>query len=270
MRKYFILVVVVFVLVAGLLAQANIEKVLEAFPAGKITDRHAFFAGAVFAQQQIREMRYKEALGAPRDEKEILAGLEGVEISVEKVSPEAEKYGLTQQLLQTDTELRLRQHGIRVFTDEEGRQNFIRGYVEQGKKRSETLPLKLRPLMESLAEKDSDEHFLQSLREVIQYCEQQATSPALPPCLYVNVNTTVSEESRRAAFSVRVELREMAYLSRNGAFCSAQVWHRSDVGTCSSSDLKEYVRECLRDFVDQFINAYLAANPKDRSAEETQ
>jgi len=62
----------------------------------------------------------------------------------------------------------------------------------------------------------------------------------------------------------------MAYLSRNGAFCSAPAWYTSDVATCSSSRLKEYVRECLRDDVDEFINAYLAANPKDRSSQNKQ
>lgn len=110
MRKYFILVVVVFVLVAGLLAQASIEEI---FPTGKVTDRRAFLEGVLFAQHEI-EM---EALLASRNRGDNLAGLEGVGIVIVAVDPQAEKYGLTQQLLQTDTELRLRMHGIKVGKD---------------------------------------------------------------------------------------------------------------------------------------------------------
>jgi len=264
-RKHFILVVVLFVLVAGLLAQASIEKVLEAFPTGKITDRRAFLEGVLFAQQEITVMRFKDALRAPRDEKEIMAGLEGVSVLVENVHAEAEKCGLTRQLLQTDTELRLRQHGITVFTDEEAMKVSARRAAEQYKK-VETLPLELRSLGETFDGKDSDEHFLQCLRAVTQHSQPQTSVP-LPPCLYINVNTIVNDESHRAAFAIRVALKEEACLSRNGARRSAPVWEKAAVASCSTSNLKDNVRESLRDFVDEFINAYLAANPKDRSSQ---
>jgi hypothetical protein len=264
-RKYFILVVVVFVLVAGLLVRASSKDVS---PVGKITDRRAFLEGVLFAQQEITVMRLKDALRAPRDEKEIMAGLEGVGVLVENVHAEAEKCGLTRQLLQTDTELRLRQHGITVFTDEEAMKVSARHTAEQYKK-VETLPLELRSLGETFDEKDSDEHFLQCLRMVIQHSQPQ-TSVLPPPYLYVNVNTTVSEENRRAAFAIQVAFKEEACLPRNSARRSAPVWEKASVGACSSSNLKDFVREALRDDVDEFINDYLAANPKDRSSEETQ
>lgn len=269
MIKRFIPFVVVFVLVVGLLAQASMEKVLEVFPTGKITDRLAFSVGATFAQQEIDAIRYKEALDAPRDEKDILAGLEGVQVSFENINPKVEKYGLTRQLLQTDTELRLRQHGIRIFTDEEVKQNFIHGLVERDKKNFENLIPKLRSLEESLAGKGSDEHFLQCLRDIIQHSKQQRTTSQLP-VLCLNVNAIVFEESHFAAFSIDVQLREVAKIDRNGAFRPAQIWESHGVAGCSSSCLKDYVRECLRDYVDKFINDYLAANPKDRSSQNEQ
>lgn len=222
MKKHFILVVVVFVLVAGLLAQASMEKVLEVFPTG-ITDRHAFVVGVLFAQQEINTIRYKDALVAPRDRKDILAGLDGVSVSVGNVNPKAEKFGLTRQLLQTDMELRLRQHGIRILTHEEAMKDCVHRSVERCEKNSETLLPKLRSLEESLAEKDSDEHFLQCLRDIIQHSEQQRTTSPLP-VLCVNVNAIVFEESRYAAFSIDVELLEEAKIDRNGAFRLAQIW----------------------------------------------
>jgi len=44
-----------------------------------------------------------------------LRGLRGVTVGVEFLRPEAEKYGLTREVFQTDTELRLRQCGIKVI-----------------------------------------------------------------------------------------------------------------------------------------------------------
>lgn len=44
-----------------------------------------------------------------------LKGLREVTVSVEFLDPEAEKYGLTREAIQTDSELRLRQHGIKVI-----------------------------------------------------------------------------------------------------------------------------------------------------------
>lgn len=48
-----------------------------------------------------------------------LKGLQGVEVTVEGLRPEAVEDGLTQDQLQTDVELRLRKVGIRVLTKEE-------------------------------------------------------------------------------------------------------------------------------------------------------
>jgi|SoiMethySBSTD1v2_1073268.scaffolds.fasta_scaffold3308556_1 hypothetical protein len=48
-----------------------------------------------------------------------LRGLLGVEVIVEDLKPEVERAELSRTQLQTDVELRLRQSGIRVLTEEE-------------------------------------------------------------------------------------------------------------------------------------------------------
>jgi hypothetical protein len=53
------------------------------------------------------------------DQRDTLKGLHGVNVLVEELQPEAEKYGLTKEAIQTDTELRLRQYGIKVLSPEE-------------------------------------------------------------------------------------------------------------------------------------------------------
>lgn len=52
-------------------------------------------------------------------QRDTLKGFHGVGVLVEDLRPEAEKYGLTKEALQTDTELRLRQYGIKVLPPEQ-------------------------------------------------------------------------------------------------------------------------------------------------------
>jgi hypothetical protein len=53
------------------------------------------------------------------DSRDTLKGFHGVRVLVEGLKPEVEKYGLTKEAIQTDTELRLRQYGIKVLSPEE-------------------------------------------------------------------------------------------------------------------------------------------------------
>ena len=48
-----------------------------------------------------------------------LAGLEGVLVLIEPLKPDAKKHGLTEAALETDVELRLRQYGIKVVSEQE-------------------------------------------------------------------------------------------------------------------------------------------------------
>jgi hypothetical protein len=53
------------------------------------------------------------------DAQEALVGLKGVYVSIEKMAPQAESLGLTQDQIKTDVELRLRKAGVLVLTIEE-------------------------------------------------------------------------------------------------------------------------------------------------------
>ncbi len=284
MRKRFILIVVLFVLIAGFLVKANSKqesrisdeiisleealmqaRIKEVSPARKITDRRAFLEGVFFAQKVIGHIRNIEGtilgLRAMREPKEILAGVEGVVVVI-TVDPEVEKYGLTQQLLKTDTELRLRMHGIKVGTDVQ---------AQDEKMDEQAITDAVVQYWREATNAKSDQDFLQAAGEWIRhdFFETYKLSGQLP-ILYINLNTTVDEERSHVAFSIRVELQEWAYLCKNGAlFCDVPIWEKGGgLGTCSLISLKDYVRECLRDIVDEFINDYLAANPKDRSSEK--
>lgn len=74
---------------------------------------------SAFADKEFTE---KSAELIKQTGRDTLAGLEGVMVSVEFLEPEVEKYGLTRQILQTDTELRLRRNGIRIVSEEELKQ----------------------------------------------------------------------------------------------------------------------------------------------------
>lgn len=54
------------------------------------------------------------------DQRDSLKGLTGVWVSVDTVEKDAEQKGLTQFALQTDVELRLREKGVRVFSERPG------------------------------------------------------------------------------------------------------------------------------------------------------
>jgi hypothetical protein len=268
-----------FVLVAALLAvgwlkttisnppvvQASIKEVR---PSDKTVDRGAFLEGVFFTQKVMEHIRKEGKLSGLRalsDRKEILRGLCGVQVVVEQVRPEAEKCGLTQQLLQTDTELRLRQSGIEVVA------NLHPEEEEAIKRVQQAIRDKATQFWQQAPNAKSDRDFLEWVRvgimvSEISYLHLLPKSEQLPT-LYVNVNTSVFEEIGRASFSIQVRLEERAALYRDSTLCLAPIWEKGSVGGCSSSHLKEYVREGLRDYLDEFINDYLAANPKDRSVE---
>ena len=136
-----------------------------------------------------------------------LAGLQGVNVVVESMSPEVEKYGLTQQAFQTDVELRLRQYGVKVLSREDWGQ-----------------------------------------------------TPGCP-YLYVNVSPLINEKSGYVAASINVELRQLTSLRRNPTkVVFAGTWTTGSVCLYGLGRLKE-LGEDVRDHVDEFINAYRAANP---------
>src|SRR5215467_1646492 len=71
---------------------------------------YAPFRFSVFLFVALSSMRASDA----EYNRQSLHGLRNIEIAVEDLNAEAAKVGLTQQDLQTDVELRLRQSGVRV------------------------------------------------------------------------------------------------------------------------------------------------------------
>ena len=152
-------------------------------------------------------LSYKMVLA---DEKDVLQGLQGVYVLVEPMRPEAEKYGLTRKDLQTDTELQLRQYGIKVLTEKE-----------------------------------------------------RLSTPG-GPCLYINVNVLIEEDLPLVAAAIRIELQEYVLLLREPKrICfGASIWSRDKLVRVGLLKIKE-LKESVKDLVNEFINDYLSANPKE-------
>jgi len=134
-----------------------------------------------------------------------LAGLRGVRVEVVKMDPDAEREGLTQSILRTDVELRLRQSGIRVLTDADDA-------LTQG-----TLHLQVR---------------------------------------------TVKSEHGFYAYNIDLGLWQFVRLIRDPSIASVAVTWRAGKGGFIGTPRFPEIRNDVRDMVDEFINAYLAANPK--------
>lgn len=81
------------------------------------------------------------------------------------------------------------------------------------------------------------------------------------PTLYLHVGTLRS--GGVYAYSTLLELKQRVQLLTDPTITAwVPTWRAtSHIGIVGSGDLSS-VREMVRDMVDQFINAYLAANPK--------
>ena len=80
------------------------------------------------------------------------------------------------------------------------------------------------------------------------------------PSLYVRV-TVFLHSSGLAAYSIHVELDQMAHLETDDSFTSASTWSTGNVGTVGVANLRT-LRDPVRDTVDKFINAYLSVHPR--------
>ncbi len=141
-------------------------------------------------------------------ERQSLKGIQGVYVYHEKLHSSLVAMGLTDDMVQTDVEVKLRLAGIKVLTD------------------SDLLK-----------------------------------TPG-GPSLYVNLNVLTSR-SGQCAFSSRVELQQGASLVRNGEVLPAAVtWSTGGVGMVGRSSAVEFIRNDVKDHVDEFVNAYLSVNPK--------
>ena len=91
--------------------------------------------------------------------------------------------------------------------------------------------------------------------------EEMLKTPGFPT-LYINANVLPSGE--RWGFSESVQLEQAVILSRDSSISllNTATWSVQGVGTAGPSTIGRYVRDQIKDRVDEFINAYLSANPK--------
>src|SRR5882762_6955521 len=91
---------------------------------------------------------------------------------------------------------------------------------------------------------------------------QESVTRAGAPHLYVRVSTLKNSAEPFYAYNAAVELDQDVKLIRNPSVTSdVATWSTTMLGTVGSGNLR-HLREVVRDLTDQFINAYLAANPK--------
>jgi len=103
----------------------------------------------------------------------------------------------------------------------------------------------------------------QSGVRVLTTREERASVPG-NPTLYVNVNA-MEIAPKFYAFNAALELEQDVTLVRapSVVLYSARTWSASStLGTVSRGELADHVRQKVRDKTDEFINAYLATNPK--------
>jgi hypothetical protein len=137
-------------------------------------------------------------------DRELLRGLDGFRLTVDRIRPDVERDGLFRSTLQEDMELRLRMGGVKVLSEEE-------------------------------AEKNPD-----------------------APCLYLYVDALKC--SLGYVYRIRLSLMEPVKLVRNNAKVSATVLRIPDeLGI--TSNLSE-IRDAAGEFVDEFVKAWKAVNPK--------
>ena len=115
-------------------------------------------------------------------------------------------------------------------------------------------------LRESQIQTDVELKLRQAGISVLTHEEWLSTAAA--PYLYVNVQAS-KNSAGIYAFTVDVELRQRVTLIQNPSMrVLAPTWSATGIiGTVGSQKVGS-VREYVRDLTDQFINAYLAANPK--------
>ena len=79
--------------------------------------------------------------------------------------------------------------------------------------------------------------------------------------VYVNINIKEAGSGGLYAVSVSVALNQWLRSQTSGLETPGTTWHRSLVATVGDVTVRQ-VRDPVNDYVDEFINDFLAANPK--------
>jgi len=97
----------------------------------------------------------------------------------------------------------------------------------------------------------------------VQSEQESAQSDSPTPCLYLRVGAMVEPQTQLALYSVDLELMEAVFLERQPTtFTLGSIWQsRAMIGQVATTHV-DRVRGNVRDAVDQFIDAWAAANPR--------
>jgi len=102
-----------------------------------------------------------------------------------------------------------------------------------------------------------------SIRIFESILEAMAETPAAP-YLYINVNVvgrTTGVTSGSYAYSITVDLKQQVLSLVTDEKVLGSTWHRGYTGSVGGDNLR-MLRNPIADQVNEFINDYLAANPK--------
>ncbi|UCC96592.1 MAG: hypothetical protein JSW66_12190 [Phycisphaerales bacterium] len=238
--KLYVFSVVFFIAAGELGAQAKPaeEPALDAVQ----QHRRAFLEGVLFTTRQREAMMRKPP--ASFNTKDVLAGIESVEVVVEDLAPVVEQYGLTKQDVQARIESQLRGRRIEVLTAQSSTPA-----AEQAEEPNEALM--------RTAGIESDEGFEQGVREYLQQSEPVSSLGILD----VTVTAVTDEAAGFAAYSFHVQFLQPVQLLRPDPRRSlAATWAIGKVGYVSLKDFSS-VAEQAGEIIDAFIDDYLEANP---------
>jgi hypothetical protein len=246
-KKYHVLGVVLLIAAGGLGGQA--KPAGEPAPDTIAQHRRSFLEGVLFAARQREAMLAKPPVSF--NTKDVLAGIETVEVIVEDLAPVLENYGLAKKDLQSGIESQLRGRRIDVISPQPAKSAPAEAAQtpEQVEEPNEALM--------QLAGAESDESFKQGVKEYLQQSEPASSSGILD----VTVSAVVDEAAGFAAYSVHVQFLQPVQLLRpNPRRSLGATWAVGKVGYVS---LKEFagVGDQAGEIVDAFIEDYFEANP---------
>jgi len=245
-RNRHVLSVVLLVAAGGLAMQRTPVPPQE--PAADTIRKHrqAFLEGVLFATQEQESVLHKPPAGF--NTKDVLTGIEGIEVVVEALPAVVEKYGLRKHDLQTAIEQQLRGRRIVVIEQPQTKGPPAED-AEQAQEPNEALM--------QTANAESDESFLQDVRAYLQQRQPRSAAAILD----VSINAVAEEAAGFASYSIHVQFVQTVVLLRPEPRRSlAATWQTATVGYVSLAEFKGLGGR-VRDAVEEFISDYIEANP---------
>jgi hypothetical protein len=168
-------------------------------------------------ESELKEFLRKRLSEYALEQRDTLKGLVSFHVAIGiSDKGESSKYGLTEGILRTDVERKLRTAGIMVLEDKEAR----------------------------------------------------LTSPRIVVGVFSVYPEIPEGKSLIAVTALTIEVQQWVAIERTPSIrCVAATWSATRVGLVGLSLYKDTVRSAVKNMVDDFLNDYLAANPKEPTKE---